>query len=287
MSNVQLENGFTRIANELLEVIQQYKFSLNELKIILCVFRFTYGFNRKEHEMSLTFFMNHTGLNRSRVNSSLKSLIENNVLIVTKKGNAKTSNTYMFNKNYNTWKIEKYSSFTSGKTDTSVQIDTSIKTDTSTSVQNDTRPSVQIDTQEINNKEILKKEDEEETNPVELYERNFFPLTPMQIESIWDWVDDFKGNQEVICMAIKETALKNPSSPFKYLTRILVDWHKRKLFTLEDVLKAKEQYEKSKVIHLERKKQKQEQPQGRYIPKDAVVDINAGEDPNWTWKKPF
>lgn len=138
-----------------------------------------------------------------------------------------------------------------------------------------------------NNGENVNKEDEEETNPVALYERNFFPLTPMQIESIWDWVDDFKGNQEVICMAIKETALKNPSSPFKYLTRILVDWHKRKLFTLEDVLKAKEQYEKSKVIHLERKKQKQEQPQGRYIPKDAVVDINAGEDPNWTWKKPF
>jgi DnaD/phage-associated family protein len=138
-----------------------------------------------------------------------------------------------------------------------------------------------------NNKNVKNIEDEEETNPVALYERNFFPLTPMQIESIWDWVDDFKGNQEVICMAIKETALKNPSSPFKYLTRILVDWHKRKLFTLEDVLKAKEQYEKSKVIHLERKKQKQEQPQGRYIPKDAVVDINAGEDPNWTWKKPF
>src|SRR5690606_4945825 len=102
MSNVQLENGFTRIANELLEVIQQYKFSLNELKIILCVFRFTYGFNRKEHEMSLTFFMNHTGLNRSRVNGSLKKLIENNVLIVTKKGDAKTSNSYMFNKNYET-----------------------------------------------------------------------------------------------------------------------------------------------------------------------------------------
>jgi DnaD/phage-associated family protein len=141
--------------------------------------------------------------------------------------------------------------------------------------------------QKDTNKNVKNIEDEEETNPVALYERNFFPLTPMQIESIWDWVDDFKGNQEVICMAIKETALKNPSSPFKYLTRILVDWHKRKLFTLEDVLKAKEQYEKSKVIHLERKKQKQEQPQGRYIPKDAVVDINAGEDPNWTWKKPF
>lgn len=142
-------------------------------------------------------------------------------------------------------------------------------------------------TQKHTNKNDKNKEDEEETNPVALYERNFFPLTPMQIESIWDWVDDFKGNQEVICMAIKETALKNPSSPFKYLTRILVDWHKRKLFTLEDVLKAKEQYEKSKVIHLERKKQKQEQSQGRYIPKDAVVDINAGEDPNWKWKKPF
>lgn len=251
MSNVQLENGFTRIANELLEVIQQYKFSLNELKIILCVFRFTYGFNRKEHEMSLTFFMNHTGLNRSRVNSSLKSLIENNVLIVTKKGNAKTSNTYMFNKNYNTWKIEKYSSFTSGKTDTSVQIDTSIKIDTSTSVQNDTRPSIQIDTQERNIKEILKKEDEEEMakDPVHYYQQIFVHINPFQIESLVQWVNDFKGNKDVVNLAIEETAKSNPRQPFRFLESILRDWHSRQLFTVEDVLEDKKKDESKKVAN--------------------------------------
>jgi phage replication O-like protein O len=159
MANPQRENGFTGIAHEILESIQMYKFSLNEIKIILCVFRFTYGFNRKEHEMSLSFFMKHTGLNRSRVNDSVRKLLEYNVLILAKKGNAKTSNSYAFNKDYDSWTIEKYSSFndTSNKLNTSVQIDTSVQNDTSTSVQIDTSTSVQFDTQERNNKESIKE----------------------------------------------------------------------------------------------------------------------------------
>jgi hypothetical protein len=51
------------------------------------------------------------------------------------------------------------------------------------------------------------------------------------------------------------------------------------------VMKVKSERERMKNVIPYRPKQ--EQPQGRYIPKDAVVDINAGEDPNWTWKKPF
>lgn len=97
-----------------------------------------------------------------------------------------------------------------------------------------------------NDKEILKKEEEE--NPITLYEKNFYPLTPIQMESLWKWVDDFNGNKKVICLAIKETALKNPKVPFRYLERILNDWYRRKLFTVDDVMKEKRRYEQSKII---------------------------------------
>lgn len=97
-----------------------------------------------------------------------------------------------------------------------------------------------------NDKEILKKEEEE--NPIALYEKNFYPLTPMQMESLWKWVDDFNGNKKVICQAIKETALKNPKVPFRYLERILNDWYRRELFTVDDVMEEKRRYEQSKII---------------------------------------
>src|SRR5699024_4098499 len=125
MANPQKENGFTGIANELLEVTQMHKFTLNELKIIMCVWRFTYGFNRKSHTLSMGFIMKHTGLNRSRVNDSLKKLIKSKVLKKIEQGNARTSNIISFNKNHDEWKVGKYSTFTSNESDTSVQDDTS------------------------------------------------------------------------------------------------------------------------------------------------------------------
>lgn len=59
-ANPQAENGYTRVANEIMEVVQEYKFSANELKIILCIWRYTYGFQRKEHSISLSFFLKIT-----------------------------------------------------------------------------------------------------------------------------------------------------------------------------------------------------------------------------------
>lgn len=111
-------------------------------------------------------------------------------------------------------------------------------------------------------------EDEEETNPIDLYEKNFFPMTPTQMESIWQWVDDFNGNKEVVCMAIKETALKNPNSPFQYLERILIDWHRRKLFTKDDVLREKKKYEANK----------KQRAEPSYVPPMREIDFSEGED---------
>lgn len=142
----QKENGFTSIANEILEATQQYKFTLNELKIVMCVWRFTYGFNRKSHQMSLSFFENQTGIGRKRLNDSLKKLVECNVLM-KETGNAKYSNVYSFNKYYTDWKIEKYVSFAG---------DTSVQNATTTSVQGDTTTSVQDATQERKIKESIK-----------------------------------------------------------------------------------------------------------------------------------
>jgi phage replication O-like protein O len=43
----QLENGYTRVANELMEAIMRFPLNKRELKIILYIIRNSYGYHRK------------------------------------------------------------------------------------------------------------------------------------------------------------------------------------------------------------------------------------------------
>ncbi len=105
MASPQKENGYTSIANELFEKIYQFNFSLRELRIILTVIRFTYGFNRKEAELSLTFLANATKIPLRHVQTTVKNLISKNVLIVKNECIGIHSRKIQLNKNYDNWKL--------------------------------------------------------------------------------------------------------------------------------------------------------------------------------------
>ncbi|PIC81058.1 hypothetical protein CSV75_04575 [Sporosarcina sp. P18a] len=252
LSSPQTENGFTRIANEILESVQRYKFTLNEMKIVMCVWRYTYGFQRKSHQLSLTFLMNHTGLGRTRINDSLKKLVESNVIVKIEQGGANATNSYMFNKNYNSWKIEKYTIFNSVQDDTSVQNDTSVRVDTdtsvqddtSTSVQNDTSTSVQDDTQERkvkdNYKESIKDNnkglpmvDEYFGEVIKFYEQNIGLISPYVSQQIGYLVDE--SNSELVLLALKKSVEANANNKFKYARAIVDSWKSQNFKTIEDV----------------------------------------------------
>lgn len=76
----QTENGYTRIANELLEAIMSYPFSRREFALILAIIRKTYGFSRKEDAVSGWQLSEMTKIDRSHVSKSLSSLIEKNII---------------------------------------------------------------------------------------------------------------------------------------------------------------------------------------------------------------
>ncbi len=242
-------SGFTKVDNEILEEIQKHKFNLNELKVVMCIWRFTYGFNREDHAMSLSFFENHTGLSRGRVNKSLKDLLSNKVVLKTDEGNASKSNSYSFNKNFEEWKIEKYSSFGSVQNDTSSQDDTSIQNgtatsvqdDTATSVQDDTATSVQDDTQERKIKENSKEkmiDQKDKPNPFRDFE-NLWGYLPSGIfmNQINDWIDDsqFQDPEAIICETMKRAKLQTPNNPPAYINSVLKKLHDLELFTLAAV----------------------------------------------------
>lgn len=105
MASPQKENGFTPIANELLEKIYQCKFSLRELKIILAVIRFSYGFNRKTSALSLRFLEKATNIHLRHVQTTVKKLIIKNVLIIKTESKGIHSRKIQLNKNYDNWQL--------------------------------------------------------------------------------------------------------------------------------------------------------------------------------------
>lgn len=104
MADVQLENGYTRIANELLEAVLKTSFIATHLKIILACWRYTYGFGRKEAELSLSFLSNATGMSKRYISEGLNELISSNVLKVVKESTFNSSRIIAFNKNYEEWR---------------------------------------------------------------------------------------------------------------------------------------------------------------------------------------
>lgn len=101
MADVQLEHGYTRIANEILEAVMQTNLSPTQYKLIIAIFRFTYGFGRKEAEMSLSFLANITLCDKRHIQRELKEL-ESYGIIHQKMVKGK-KRFILFEKNFDSW----------------------------------------------------------------------------------------------------------------------------------------------------------------------------------------
>ncbi|HWO95235.1 MAG TPA: replication protein, partial [Bacillus sp. (in: firmicutes)] len=101
MADVQIEHGYTKIANELLERMALTKLSPIQYRLIFVIWRFTYGFNRKEHKFSLSFFSKATNYDQRQIQRELQRLEERNIIIqCVQKGKPRIIS---FNKNYDEW----------------------------------------------------------------------------------------------------------------------------------------------------------------------------------------
>jgi phage replication O-like protein O len=111
MANPQKENGYTPIANEILEELVKLPLNGTQLRIVCVVWRFTYGFSRKEHELSETFILRALGLNKGQlrqVKRELKALIDSKILLVVKEPTFNRTRVIAFNKNYDDWCLNKH-----------------------------------------------------------------------------------------------------------------------------------------------------------------------------------
>lgn len=156
MADVQLENGYTKIVNELLDALISAELLGSELQVCLFVIRKTYGYNKTEDEISLTQFEQALRKSRPTIVKAIKNLQLVNILKLVKRGNSRiSSNTYKLNKDYDSWKLVKIPELVKSKDTTS-----KVNAKKLVKVPLHTKDNTKDNTKEIEKKEIQKKEKE-------------------------------------------------------------------------------------------------------------------------------
>jgi len=106
MISPQKESGYTPINNELLEVIYSAPFTATQVKILLAVCRYTYGFGRNSHALSESFISQAVNVSSRHMRNELNKLISLNVIIVVGKHTNISSRVLSINKNLNEWRMD-------------------------------------------------------------------------------------------------------------------------------------------------------------------------------------
>lgn len=181
MANPQLENGYTSIANEILDNL--YKLPLNgtELKVVSCIFRYTFGFSRKSHKLSASFIARWGNCDLRAVKRALKKLQENRIIICINSEQRGVTAELMFNKDYEQWR-------TGGENVTGGQNVTSGQNVTGVVVKMSPEPVVKMSP---------KKRKKENKNIKEKYYDDFF-------EKVWKAYPKKMGKSSVSKQAKKE-----------------------------------------------------------------------------------
>jgi len=103
MANPQWENGYTKIANEIIEALIASPLRGRELRIVLFILRKTYGHSRKDCKLSYAEIGAALGIKRQHVATLIKTkLSPYRVIAVTPEGD-RCKQAYEFNKNYDEW----------------------------------------------------------------------------------------------------------------------------------------------------------------------------------------
>ena len=80
MANPQVEDGHTRIANELLDKMGKLYLKPNDWQILICLFRKTYGYQKKSDYITNSQIVEFTGLDKSVVCRGLKNLADKKLI---------------------------------------------------------------------------------------------------------------------------------------------------------------------------------------------------------------
>ena len=104
MTTPQVEDGYTRIANALLEALARARLSGRELAVALAVVRLTYGYAKKADRLSASQLASVTGIPARKIGELLRSLEAKSILIVERRGSGRIP-TIQIDKQIATWSM--------------------------------------------------------------------------------------------------------------------------------------------------------------------------------------
>ncbi len=102
MASPQLESGFFRISNDLMNAVLRYPFNLYEMRVFMAIIRETYGWNRKESRISYGMVARMTGIDRRHVMRTFKTLKAKNLILI-RIGTDQKSQNLTINKDFEQW----------------------------------------------------------------------------------------------------------------------------------------------------------------------------------------
>lgn len=149
MASPQIENGYTAIANEILEKLCLLGLNGTQFRIVMTVWRYTYGFKQKKNALSISFLSKATGVHRITLSQELSKLINMNIISVTSGSTYTKAREISFNKNYDSYQIGKQ---LANRTTVSEPTNTTVSELTTTTVSESTNQKIKHKT---NNKENI------------------------------------------------------------------------------------------------------------------------------------
>ena len=243
MASPQLENGYTKIADEILEVLPKYKFNGSQMRILMVILRYTYGFCRKQHELSLSFISEAAGMHRVQVRRELGTLITKNVILVLKEASFRKPRVIAFNKNYDQWQVERELIRAQGTN--SLPVSEKANTQGTNSLPLEGTNSLPKINNIINNiinsdDDIYAREEKNQKWPGQ-YERSFALTLNSFVRDKFQEFADAMGD-DVVCEAIKRAKDEKARSPSRYCETTLANWLSQGVRSLADIKKLDEKW---------------------------------------------
>jgi DNA replication protein len=108
--------------------------------------------------------------------------------------------------------------------------------------------------------------EKKEQNLFTVFEQEFGrPLSPLECEMIVKWMDEDRHREELIREALREAVLSGKFN-FKYIDRILFEWQKVNIRTLQELNVHREQYRNRMPGSRQRQGQSRPQPSAQQSP---------------------
>lgn len=271
MADVQLENGYIRIATELMDEIIRRDFSKRQLAILHFIIRLSYGCQKKDCYIEKYNLFEIAGINKVDIKKELKFLRECGVINWDE-----STMIFSINKDYEKWQITPIKGHDKEKFDQLIHENikrkvsktlTDLETLVSKTLTNLGEEVSKLLTNKLvkhllelfgnawesKDEQVLKdsikdiylkiKDKDDDIVPKQNYfteyEKAFGYPPALLISDFEYWIDNkesqFIEPEEIIIEVVRRAEKQIPRNPAKYISKILKDLHNMELYTLEAV----------------------------------------------------